>query len=176
MVFVSYGSWTLVAASLGLFAFIAFFFRDPDREIGEGIVSPADGRIDYVEGNRMEIFLGPLDCHVVRSPVEGVVESVVYRKGKFRPAFLRSGGEENERNEIYIRNEKGLFKVVQVAGIFARRIICRVQEGARVQKGERIGAIIFGSRVVLEVPEDVVLVKKVGEKVKAGETVAYEAG
>jgi phosphatidylserine decarboxylase len=177
MLFVSYGSWNFVAASLALFAFFAFFFRDPDREIGEGIVSPSDGRIDYMESNRMEIFLGPLDCHVIRSPIEGVVERVVYKKGKFRPAFWRAEGNgENERNEIYIRNEKGLFKVVQIAGIFARRIICRVKEGDRVEKGERIGAIIFGSRVVLEVPEGVVFVKKTGDKIKAGETVAYEVG
>lgn len=175
MLFVSYGNWSLTAASLALFVFIAFFFRDPDREVGEGVVSPADGRIDFMEDGRMEIFLGPLDCHVIRSPVEGVVEKIVYKKGKFRPAFWRGKGE-NERNEIYIRNEKGIFKVVQIAGIFARRIICRVEEGARVEKGERIGAIVFGSRVVLQVPEGVVFVKKVGEKVKAGETVGYEAG
>ena len=174
MLFVSYGSWNFVAASILLFAFIAFFFRDPDREIGEGVVSPADGRIDFMEGKRMEIFLGPFDCHVIRSPVQGVVEKVVYKKGKFRPAFWRD--EDNERNEIYIRNEKGTFKVVQIAGIFARRIVCRVEEGDEVKKGERIGAIIFGSRVVLQVPEEVVFVKRVGEKVKAGETVGYEAG
>ena len=174
MFFVSYGHWGLVVASLALFAFIAFFFRDPHREVGEGVVSPADGKIDFMDGRRMEIFLGLLDCHVIRAPVDGVIERVVYRKGKFKPAFWRGG--EKERNEIYIRNEKGIFKVVQIAGVFARRIICRVEEGTRVEKGERIGAIIFGSRVVLQVPEGVVFVKRVGEKVKAGETVGYEAG
>ncbi|RLI89662.1 MAG: phosphatidylserine decarboxylase family protein [Archaeoglobales archaeon] len=155
------------------FAFTLFFFRDPPREIQEGVVSPADGKIDYMRGRRMEIFMGPLDCHINRSPVDGVVVGTKYRKGSFPPAFIRS--PKAERNEILIENEDGIFKVVQVAGFFARRIVCYVGSGDVVRKGQRIGIIRFGSRVILEIPEGYVFVKKVGEKVKAGETVAVKA-
>ncbi len=154
-------------------AFTLLFFRDPEREIGEGVVSPADGRIDYLEGRRMEVFMSPFDCHVNRAPVGGVVRRIVFKGGSKPPAFIRS--DRAMRNEIYIENEDGTFKVVQVAGLFARRIVCYVREGERVEKGQRIGMIRFGSRVILEVPEGYVFVKRRGEKVKAGETVAVKS-
>jgi len=149
------------------------FFRDPDRVIGEGVVSPADGKIDHVEGRRIEIFMSILDCHVNRSPVDGVIRRVVYRRGSKFPAFLRV--ENPERNEIQIENEHGTFKVVQIAGFLARRIVCFVKEGERVKRGEKIGMIIMGSRVVLEVPDGFVFVRKVGDRVKAGETIAIKS-
>ncbi len=159
-----------VVASL---VFTAIFFRDPERKIGEGVVSPADGKIDYVEGNRLEIFMRPFDCHINRAPVDGVVRMVVLRKGSKPPAFLRS--EKAMRNEIYIENEDGIFKVTQVAGIFARRIVCYVKEGDFVKKGQKIGMIRFGSRVILEIPEGYRFVKCVGDVVKAGETIAVKS-
>lgn len=149
------------------------FFRDPEREIGNSVVSPADGKIDYVEGNRIEIFMNILDCHVNRSPVEGVIREIVYFKGSKFPAFLRV--KEPERNEITIENEYGTFKVVQIAGFLSRRILCFVKEGDFVRKGERIGMIIMGSRVALEVPDGFTFVKKVGDRVKAGETIAVKS-
>ncbi len=152
--------------------FTVVFFRDPEREIGEGVVSPADGKIDYIKGNRLEIFMRPFDCHVNRAPVSGVVKRIVFRRGRRPPAFIRSEGAM--RNEIYIENEDGTFKVVQVAGIFARRIVCYVGEGDYVVKGQRIGMIRFGSRVILEVPEGYEFVKRVGDVVKAGETLAVK--
>jgi len=153
--------------------FTAVFFRDPERKIGEGVVSPADGKIDYLEGNRLEIFMRPFDCHVNRSPVDGVVRKIIFKKGSKPPAFIRS--EKAMRNEIYIESEDGIFKVTQVAGIFARRIVCYVKEGEVVRKGQRIGMIRFGSRVIIEVPKGYRFVKGVGETVKAGETIAVKA-
>ncbi len=162
----------LSIAFLAAALFTAYFFRDPEREIGEGVVSPADGRIDFLEGRRMEIFMSPFDCHVNRSPVDGRVVSVRYIEGSTPPAFVRKKGVRT--NEIIIEAEDGIFRVLQIAGIFARRIVSYVKEGDYVRKGERIGMIRFGSRVVLEVPEGYSFVRKVGEKVKAGETVALK--
>lgn len=153
-------------------AFIAYFFRDPERRIGEGVVSPADGKIDHIEKGRMEIFMSPFDCHVNRSPVSGRVLKVEFREGRVLPAFKRI--RDPRMNEIVIETEDGIFRVIQIAGIFARRIVCYVKEGEKLNKGDRIGIIRFGSRVVLEVPEGFRFVRKVGEKVKAGETVAVK--
>ncbi len=153
-------------------AFTALFFRDPEREICEGVISPADGKIDYMEGNRLEIFMRPFDCHINRAPVDGIVKKIVFKKGSKPPAFIRS--EKAMRNEIYIESEDGIFKVTQVAGIFARRIVCYVKEGDFVRKGQKIGMIRFGSRVILEVPKGYRFVRRVGETVKAGETIAVK--
>ena len=153
-------------------AFTAYFFRDPERRIGEGVVSPADGKIDHIEKGRMEIFMSPFDCHVNRSPVSGRVLKVEFREGRVLPAFKRI--RDPRMNEIVIETEDGIFRVIQIAGIFARRIVCYVKEGEKLNKGDRIGIIRFGSRVVLEVPEGFRFVRKVGEKVKAGETVAVK--
>jgi len=152
--------------------FTAYFFRDPYREIGEGVVSPADGKIDYIEGRRLEIFMSPFDCHVNRSPVSGRVLSVKYIEGSTPPAFIRKKGVRT--NEILIKSEDEIYRVLQIAGIFARRIVSYVKEGDIVNKGDKIGMIRFGSRVVLEIPDGYRFVRKVGEKVKAGETVALK--
>jgi phosphatidylserine decarboxylase len=114
--------------------------------------------------------MSPFDCHVNRSPVDGTVKKITYKKGKFLPAFKKSS--LSERNEIIIHSEDGEFTVTQIAGFFARRIVCYVEEGERVRKGQRIGMIRFGSRVVLEIPENYRILRKEGEKVKAGETIA----
>lgn len=152
--------------------FTAYFFRDPRREIGEGVISPADGRIDYIAGRRLEIFMSLFDCHINRSPASGRVISVKYIEGKTPPAFVRKSGVR--MNEILIESEDGIYRVLQMAGIFARRIVSYVKEGDFVRKGDRIGMIRFGSRVVLEIPEGYKFIKQVGEKVKAGETVAVK--
>ena len=159
----------LIPLLSALIAFTIFFFRDPEREIGNWVVSPADGKIDFVKDGRLEIFMGLFDCHIQRSPVSGIVKKITFVPGKKRPAFIRG---ENEKKVIEIESEEGTFIVELIAGIFARRIICWVKEGEKVEKGQRISMIVFGSRVALEVPENYVFVKKVGEKVKAGETVA----
>ncbi|AAB89201.1 archaetidylserine decarboxylase [Archaeoglobus fulgidus] len=158
------------ALFVGFALFTAYFFRDPERKIGEGVVSPADGRIDYLEGRRLEIFMSPFDCHINRAPWGGKVLSVKFIEGSTPPAFIRKSGVRT--NEILIETEHGVFRVLQMAGIFARRIVSYVSEGDVVKKGQKIGMIRFGSRVVLEVPEGFRFVRGVGEKVKAGETVA----
>ncbi len=161
------------AASFAFTLISALFFRDPPRIIGEGVVSPADGKVDYVSGRRLEIFMNIFDCHVNRSPVSGKVVRVTYTPGKFPPAFMRNRSVKTaERNEIWIDSGEGLFKVTQIAGFLARRIVCHVREGDHVVKGQKLGMIRFGSRVVLEVPEGYEFVKGVGDRLKAGETVA----
>ncbi|MCS7118575.1 MAG: phosphatidylserine decarboxylase [Archaeoglobaceae archaeon] len=152
--------------------FTAYFFRDPERKIGDGVISPADGRIDYVGCNQLEIFMSPFDCHINRSPVKGKILSIEFRDGKLIPAYRR--GKNVRMNEITIRAGDGIYKVIQIAGIFARRIVCYVREGEDVEKGQRIGLIRFGSRVILELPTGYKFIRRVGEKVKAGETVAVK--
>ncbi len=161
------------AFSFLLTALSAIFFRDPPRKIGDGVVSPADGRVDYVSKRRMEIFMNIFDCHVNRSPVSGRVVKIVYTPGKFPPAFMRERSVKTaEKNEIWIENKDGVFRVTQVAGFLARRIVCYVREGDFVEKGQKIGMIRFGSRVILEVPDGYTFIKRRGEKVRAGESVA----
>jgi phosphatidylserine decarboxylase len=162
----------VLAVLVVILAFTLFFFRDLPREVGGGVVSPADGRVDFVSGRRIEIFMSPFDCHVNRSPVDGVVKKVVYHPGAKLPAYKRSANPE--RNEIYISNEDGEFKVIQIAGFVARRIVCYVKEGDKVRKGQKIGIIKFGSRTVLEVPPGFTFTKRAGERVKAGETIAVK--
>ena len=161
------------ALSFVLAAISAVFFRDPPRAIGDGVISPADGKIDYVSKKRLEIFMNIFDCHVNRSPVSGRVVRISYKPGSFPPAFMRKKSiEKAERNEIWIENEDGVFKITQVAGFLARRIVCHVRVGDFVEKGQKIGMIRFGSRVILEMPDGFEIVKAKGEKVKAGESVA----
>uniref|UniRef100_A0A7C3YFN1 Phosphatidylserine decarboxylase n=1 Tax=Geoglobus ahangari TaxID=113653 RepID=A0A7C3YFN1_9EURY len=151
--------------------FTLFFFREPRRVVEDGIVAPSDGKIIYVDDKRLEIFMGLLDCHVSISPCDGVVERVEQLGGSFLPAFRE---KKNVRNIIFIRNEDGLFRVELVAGFLARRILCYVRTGERIKKGQKIGMIVFGSKTVLEIPEKYRFVRKKGEKVKAGETVAVK--
>ena len=164
-------NYALPLIFLAAAAFIIYFYRDPDRAIGEGIVSPADGRIAEITENRIEIFMNLFDCHVNRSPYDGTVRAIKYFRGKFFPAFHRLS-RRNERNIIWIESEDGTLVVEQIAGIFARRIICYLKEGERVKKGQKIGMIVFGSRVTLEIPEGYMFIVKKGEKVRAGQTVA----
>ena len=163
---------TISAFFIAFALFTAYFFRDPERKVGEGVVSPADGKIDFIEGRRLEIFMSPFDCHVNRAPWGGRVLSVRFIEGSTPPAFIRKKGVRT--NEILIESEDGVFRVLQMAGIFARRIVSYVKKGDVVRKGQKIGMIRFGSRVVLEIPEGFRFVRKVGEKVKAGETVALK--
>ncbi len=162
----------LVSLLLLLMIFTLIFFRDPKRRIEDGIISPADGKIDYIDKNRIEIFMGPLDAHVNLAPVSGIVKDIKDEGRKIIPAFIRS--KKAKRKEIIIENEHGKFKLTLVAGFIARRIICLVEKGKKVDKGQKIGMIIFGSRVILEIPAGFKFTKKVGEKVKAGQTLAIK--
>ncbi|MBI3758083.1 MAG: phosphatidylserine decarboxylase family protein [Deltaproteobacteria bacterium] len=167
--------------------FVAYFFRDPERYAPEEdncLVAPADGKVVTVEKHfhdarflsapvtRIGIFMSPLDVHVNRAPIAGRVTNVQYHPGQFRPAFAAAATEVNEQNAVTIQDDKGRRVVmVQVAGILARRIVCALKGGERVQRGDRYGMIMLGSRVDVYCSPEIALRVQVGQRVKAGETV-----
>jgi phosphatidylserine decarboxylase len=179
--------WRGAGIVLGLTALaITAFFRDPERNIpmGEGlVVSPADGRVVSIAevrsassggdtATRVSIFLSPLDVHVNRMPVAGKVEEVRYRPGKFLGAYKDEASERNEQNALKIIDDDGRsLGVVQIAGVVARRIVCRVKPGDRLARGERFGLIMFGSRTDTYLPRGCHLKVVEGQKVKGGETI-----
>ncbi|MDY6865221.1 MAG: phosphatidylserine decarboxylase [Halobacteriota archaeon] len=151
--------------------FLILFFRDPKREPnGEGMLSPADGRIMKIKDRKVSIFMNLHDIHVNRSPMSGMVKKIEHINGNFRPAFSKDS-DNNERNIIILSTENGDIELVQIAGSFARRIVCYVKEGDEVKRGERIGMIRFGSRVDILIPKNYEILIKIGERVKSGETV-----
>lgn len=163
---------------LVLFLFVLLFFRDPERTPPDGqglVLAPADGRVLGVErgalGTRVSIFLSVFNCHINRSPVAGTVREAVYTPGRFRPAWQGEASQENERNRLRIATRRGEYAVTQIAGILARRIVCRKGPGDRVERGERIGMIKFGSRTDLQLPPGVEPLVAVGDRVRAGLTV-----
>ncbi|KUG24398.1 phosphatidylserine decarboxylase [hydrocarbon metagenome] len=166
--------------------FITWFFRNPERYFQEEekvLISPADGRIIKIEDvevngtisgkfKKISIFMNIFNVHVNRAPYAGEIEAINYHEGKFFSANLDKASLDNERNEIMIRTEDGRsLWMVQIAGLIARRIICWVNVGNIVKKGERIGLIRFGSRVDVYLPLDSRISVKLRDKVKAGETV-----
>ena len=179
--------WAAGFAALG--AFFAYFFRDPERTIPveEGlVVSPADGRIMIAgpsDGRwsppgswlQVTIFLSPMDVHMNRTPVDGRITRIDYREGKFLPAY-KEDANENELNEIWIDHHGQTVVVRQVVGLLARRIVCRVQEGQTLERGERIGLMKFGSRMDVFLPTDAQLQVSVGDRVVGGETVLATLG
>lgn len=173
-----------------LFAFITFFiiwfFRNPDRYFQDEekvLISPADGKIIKIEDvevdgtisgkfKKISIFMNVFNVHVNRAPYSGEIEAINYHEGKFFSANLDKASLDNERNEIMIRTEDGRsLWMVQIAGLIARRIVCWVNVGTIVKKGERVGLIRFGSRVDVYLPDDSRISVKLKDKVKAGETV-----
>jgi len=154
-----------------LFLFALAFFRDPPRAPGAGIVSPADGRVldvDRTHG-RVTVFMGVGNVHVNRAPWSGRVTRMTHSPGGHAPAY-RPEAATNERLETILDTPLGQFRVVQVAGVFARRIVPYVREGDRVKKGQRIGMIRFGSRVELTLPPRARIVVQPGTRVRAGES------
>lgn len=165
--------------------FMAIFFRDPERNISEreGIfVSPADGKVilikdvyekDYLkdESKEISIFMSLLNVHVNRSPCDGKVSLIKHSPGKFLIAHKDASSIENENIVMVIEGKDGKIVVRQVAGFLARRIVCRAKVGDELRRGERYGMIKFGSRLDVYLPKDVKIKVKVGDKVKAGETI-----
>src|SRR4029079_15058055 len=165
-------------------AFLAYFFRDPERQVpqGEGlVVSPADGRVVIAgpsdgrwsppgEGQQITISLSPMDVRMNRTPVAGRITRIEYRPGTFLPAY-REDASANELNEIWIDHDGEAIVVRQIVGILARRIVCRVAEGQTLARGERIGLMKFGSRMDVFLPKRARLLVQVGQTVVAGETV-----
>ncbi len=166
-----------------LLLFCLNFFRDPKRKIPQekGIfVSPADGKIvqiksiddpDIGKANLISIFLNVFNVHVNRTPVGGSVNEVHYKKGKFLAAFNHLASDENEQSNIHIHSREGLIKVKQIAGLLARRIRCYVKKGTQLNTGDKLGFIMFGSRVDIILPESINLRVKLGQKVKGGESI-----
>ena len=172
--------------ALALCGFCVWFFRDPDRltPVGENlVVAPADGKVifagredhgAYVDGpcRRISIFMTVFNVHVNRIPCDGVVTAVDYHPGKYFSANLDKAAEENEKNAVFIETAEGRrVCVVQIAGLIARRIICKVQAGDPVRRGRRFGMICFGSRLDLYLPENAEVQATVGQKVRAGSTI-----
>jgi len=161
----------------------AGFFRDPERTppvVRGAVLAPADGRVvGFQETDdpwvgpavRLSIFLSPLDVHVNRSPIAGLVVGVEHRPGAKMAAYRPEASERNERTTIAIQGESTRVVVRQIAGVLARRIVCRVRPGDKLAPGERFGLIKFGSRTDLIVPAAARLRVKTGDRVLGGETV-----
>src|SRR5437867_1228040 len=173
------GWWVLTALGLLLTVGVALFFRDPERIIPqtpETIVSPADGRVleivaENTQTRRISIFLSLWDVHINRAPYGGVVRSVVYTPGEFLAAYRQEASLVNEANTVTIADHGREFIVKQIAGVLARRIVCRVRPGDTLEKGQRYGLIRFGSRTDLLLPATAEVVVQVGDVVRGGETI-----
>jgi phosphatidylserine decarboxylase len=178
-------AWLLAIPFLLLGAFFLFFFRDPERLVRaapDAVLSPADGRV-LVAGaavtaaappgdwQQISIFLSPLDVHVNRVPVSGTITRVDYARGRFLPAYHHDAAAANERSEIWIDHAGQTVVARQIVGILARRVVCRAQQGAPVQAGDRYGIMKFGSRMDVFVPMSAEIRVKVGDVVRGGETV-----
>lgn len=179
------GIYWLFVLSLLITFFIVWFFRNPQRNFQDEkkvVISPADGKVIRVEDAKMtgsingnfkkiSIFMNVFNVHVNRLPYEGKIAAIRYHEGKFLSANLDKASSDNERNEVQIVTPDGRsLWAVQIAGLIARRIVCWVEEGMVVKKGERFGLIRFGSRVDVYLPEDSRVIVKEGDKVKAGES------
>ena len=186
-VFVAFlgGNCWLTSFFAVLTIFIVCFFRNPERSFQEEekvLISPADGKVIKIENvdvngtisgrfKKISIFMNVFNVHVNRAPYEGKIEAINYHDGKFFSANLDKASLDNERNEIMIRTTDGrIFWTVQIAGLIARRIVCWVNPGINIRKGERFGLICFGSRVDVYLPEDSKISVKLKDKVKAGQT------
>ena len=169
------------AVTMGVLAcLVIWFFRDPDRTApyndGE-FYSPADGKIVEIsaaehpftgEALKVGIFMNVFSVHVNRAPCTGKIDFMEYVPGKKIAAFAPKASEVNERNFVGMSTQWGRVMMVQIAGLLARRIVCRVNRGDVLEAGQRYGMIKLGSRVDLYLPKDIVLRVKTGDKVKAG--------
>jgi phosphatidylserine decarboxylase len=172
--------WALPALLLA--AFFLWFFRDPERVITDepgALVSPADGKItdispvisNGVRCLRISIFLNVFDVHVNRSPIGGIIREVQYQRGKFVNAMNPASAEQNEQNVVTVEGEGRTVVFKQIAGLLARRIVFNKKVGDRVERGERVGLIKFGSRVDVLLDASTDLEVKVGDRVKGGSSV-----
>ncbi len=176
------------------FLFCIYFFRDPERKPdtplkADEIISPADGKVIFLqkvfdgrflngEAFKISIFMSLFNVHINRIPISGRVERIIYNKGKFLSANLDKASSENEFNCIILnlnggkeeeKNKKIAF--VQIAGLIARRIVCKIKEGDAVESGERFGLIKFGSRLDIYLPAGFEPYVGIGDKVFSGRTI-----
>jgi len=184
-IFALIGCWWLALVFLALTWFSAYFFRDPERVTpgGPGLaVSPADGKVIAV-GPRADpltgeqricicIFMNVFSVHVNRAPVEAEVDGIRYHPGKFFNASFDKASTDNERCAYLLRDaDGGTWTMIQIAGLIARRIVCRTVEGDRLARGQRYGLIRFGSRVDLFIPAGYTPVCAVGDQVFAAQSI-----
>jgi phosphatidylserine decarboxylase len=173
-------AWSAVPVLLA--AFFLWFFRDPERTIPSEpglIVSPGDGRVTETAAintpqgprQRISIFLSVFNVHVNRSPIAGVLTSVRYQKGQYLNAMNPASADQNEQNIATVRGEGIEVTFKQIAGLLARRIVFNFHEGDRVERGQRVGLIKFGSRVDVLLPAEAEVRVKVGQRVKGGASV-----
>jgi phosphatidylserine decarboxylase len=176
--------WLLIVALIFavIALFLIFFYRNPNREIPGGddlILSVADGTILSVQdfengyigkGKKVSIFLSVFNVHINRIPISGRIDYVKYNPGKFLKAFVDKASDENEQTEIGLIYSSGKLIFKQIAGILARRIVCRLDKNQNVKSGDVFGLIHFGSRAELFLPSNVEVIVKAGDKVKGGET------
>lgn len=184
----SWIKYPLLIIGIGFLLFNINFFRDPERippSAKNVIVSPADGEIVIIkdvfekrflnsDAIQVSIFMSPLDVHVNRIPIDGTIDYLNYVEGDYLVAFHEKADLRNERSEFGIQNKFGKMLFTQVAGFIARRIVYEVKLGDTVKMGDRFGMIKFGSRSDIVVTKDWKLKVKMGEKVKAGETILFE--
>jgi phosphatidylserine decarboxylase len=163
-------------------AFFLWFFRDPERTIPGGaglIVSPADGKVTAISRfsddgrnkQRISIFLNVFDVHVNRSPIAGTITALFYPKGKFGNAMSAGSSDANEQNIVTMQGDGETVVFKQIAGLLARRIIFTARTGDKLQRGQRIGLIKFGSRVDVVLDDAVDLQVKVGDRVSGGSSI-----
>lgn len=172
-------AWAVTPALLAIF--FLWFFRDPERAIpdaADAVVSPADGKVTAVlitgsaeKQARISIFLNVFDVHVNRSPITGVVRDVRYKRGKFLNAMNELSAEQNEQNVVEVEGDGQVVVFKQIAGLLARRIVFNPRIGERVQRGQRVGLIKFGSRVDVLFDAAASVQVKVGEHVRGGESI-----
>jgi phosphatidylserine decarboxylase len=180
----SLAAWPL----LGLSAYMALFFRDPERPCDEAppgadeVLSPADGVVMVAgepqpgvapEGDwqQVSVFLSVVDVHVNRAPYRGTVTEYSYQPGSFLAAYRKESAHRNERSELWVRDGDRTVVFRQIVGVLARRIVTRVDVGARLETGERMGLMKFGSRMDVFLPPECTVTVTPGQRVRGGETV-----
>ena len=172
--------WALVPILLALF--FLWFFRDPERAIPDtvgALVSPADGKVTDVsvvteageKRTRISIFLSVFDVHVNRTPIAGVVREVRYKSGKFLNAMDQASADQNEQNIVRVEGDGQVVIFKQIAGLLARRIVFNPKVGDRLERGQRVGLIKFGSRTDVLFDSAAALQVKVGDRVRGGASV-----
>jgi phosphatidylserine decarboxylase len=165
-----------------LAAFFLWFFRDPERRIPQeagAVVSPGDGKVTDVSPvtsgsnklTRISIFLSVFNVHVNRSPIAGTISEIRYQRGKYLNAMSRASADENEQNIVTVEGDGQTVVFKQIAGLLARRIVFHPKVGDRLERGQRVGLIKFGSRVDVLLDATAALQVKVGDRVKGGASV-----
>lgn len=188
VIFFGLGWWGLALPFLVAGLAFSFFFRDPRRRIPSAenvLIAPADGRVIKIDTAAshpllpspvtcVSIFLSLFDVHITRAPFSGEVQKIDYQPGHFFPAYKEEAGLKNESNSLFLKGEKTDIFIKQIVGVAARRIKCYVKENEKVEKGQKIGLMYFGSRVEIYFPPFVRLKANLNQKVKAGETIIGE--